>query len=93
MGAVRLPDELQHAVERQVEAGRAESVAAFLEEAVRRLIDDVAAEAEDVRLAAEIGAADIAAGRVTTLETAEQVAGYRERMMARLREGLASEKS
>ncbi len=57
MGAVRLPDELERVIERQVAEGRADSPAAFVEEAVRRLVDEIRAEEEDVRQAAEAGVA------------------------------------
>lgn len=89
MGVVQLPDELQRAIERQVEAGRATSAAAFLEEAVLRLIDDAHAEDGDIRGAAHVGVADIEAGRYTTLATPEDSQLLHERMMARLRESLA----
>ena len=39
MGAVQLPDELQHVIEREVAEGRASSPAALVEEAVMRLVD------------------------------------------------------
>ena len=57
MGAMQVPDELQRVIERQVEEGRAASVAAFPEEAVRRFIEDAHAEEEEVRGAAQAGAA------------------------------------
>ena len=44
MGVIQLPDELQRVIERQVAEGRAASSAAFLEEAVRRLVDETRGE-------------------------------------------------
>ena len=85
MGVVQLPDELQRVIERQVADGRATSPAAFLEEAVRRLVDDAKAEEDDLQHAAEAGAADIDAGRYTTVATPEDERRLRDDMMARLR--------
>ena len=39
MGVIQLPDELQQVIEREVAEGRAISPAAFLQEAVMRLVD------------------------------------------------------
>ena len=89
MGAVQLPDELQRVIERQVAEGRATSTAAFLEEAVLRLVDDARLEADDVRAATEAGIADIEAGRHTTVAGAEDGRRLREQMMARLRVSLS----
>ena len=71
MGVVQLPDELQHLIERQVAQGRAASPAAFLEEAVLRLVDETRAEEDAVRHAVEAGSADIEAGRYTMIATRE----------------------
>ena len=90
MGMVQLPDELERVIERQVAEGRADSPAAFLEEAVRRLIDETRAEEDDVRQAAEAGVADIEAGRYTTVATQEDEHLLQERLMARLRARLAA---
>ena len=67
MGAVQLPDDLQRVIERQIAEGRAVSTAAFLAEAVHRLLDDARLEAHDVRASAQAGIADLAAGRQTTV--------------------------
>ena len=80
MGAVQLPDELQCAIDRQVEQGRAPSVLAFVEEAVSRLIDDARAEEDDIAAAVEAGLADAKAGRYITVTSAEDS----ERLQARL---------
>ncbi len=91
MGAVQLPDELERAIERQVEQGRAASAAAFLQEAVSRLIEDAEAEEDDIRRAAAAGIADIEAGRFTTVATPEDDRVLGERLMARLRESLTAD--
>ncbi len=91
MGAVQLPDELERVIERQVAEGRAASPAAFLEEAVRRLVEETRAEEDDVRQAAEAGVADIDAGRYTTVATQEDGQLLRERLMTRLRARLAAD--
>ena len=84
MGAIQLPDELERVIERQVAEGRAASPTAFLEEAVRRLVDETRAEEDEVRQAAEAGAADIEAGRYTTVATPEDEQLLRQRLTARL---------
>lgn len=70
MGVVQLPDHVRDIIARQVAEGRFESEAAFIEEAVLRLADDVdAAEPATPAFIAAIeeGLADIAAGRCTTV--------------------------
>lgn len=91
MGAVHLSDELQRVIERQVREGRATSAAAFLEEAVLRLVEDTHSEEEDVRRAVQAGIADIEAGLYATVTTPEDGQLLHERMMVRLRESLASD--
>ncbi len=91
MGAIQLPDELEQAIERQVEQDRAASVAAFLHEAVLRLIEDGQAEEDDIRRAAAAGSADIEAGRFATVATPEDYRAPNERLMARLRESLTAD--
>jgi Arc/MetJ-type ribon-helix-helix transcriptional regulator len=88
MGAIQLPDELQQAIEQQVEQGRAASPTAFLQEAVLRLIEDKEAEEADIRRAAETGIADMEAGRYVTVATPEDARLLDERLMSRLRESL-----
>ena len=90
MGAVQLSDELQRKIERQVAEGQATSTAAFLEEAVLRLIDDARLEDEEIHAAAQAGIADMAAGRYTTVATPEETERLQERLMARLRAGLSA---
>lgn len=91
MGAIQLPDELQRMIDQQVAEGRATSTAAFLEEAVLRLIDAVRSEEEDVVAAAQAGIADIEAGRYLTISTPEDKQRLHERLMARLRANLGAE--
>ena len=90
MGVVQLPDELQRVIERQVAEGRAASPAAFLEEAVMRLVDEAGAEEDAIRQASEAGSADIAAGRYTTLATPGDGQALQERLMARVQARLAA---
>lgn len=91
MGAIQLPDELQRMIEQQVAEGRATSMAAFLEEAVLRLIDAVRSEQEDIAAAARAGITDIEAGRYSTISSPEDEQRLHERLMARLRANLAAE--
>ncbi|MEO8716358.1 MAG: hypothetical protein ABI369_15235 [Acetobacteraceae bacterium] len=85
MGVIQLPDELQLAIERQVADGRARSAAAFLEEAVLRLIDEARSEEEEVIAAAQAGIDDIEEGRFTTVGTPEDGQDLHGRTMSRLR--------
>ena len=89
MGAVQLPDELQRVIERQVAEGRATSPAAFLEEAVMRLVDEARSEEDEVAGAVQAGLADIEAGRYTTVSGDASRQLVHERIMARLRARLA----
>ncbi len=92
MGAIQLPDELQRVIEGEVAEGRAASAAAFLEEAVLRLVEDAHAEEEETHRAAQAGIADAEAGRYTIVGTPEDGQRLHARMMARLRERLAADK-
>src|SRR5579875_1079489 len=80
MGAVQLSDELERVIEQQVAEGRAKDQAAFLEEAVMRLVDDHRAEDEDIRRAIATGTADADAGHYTTIATPQD----RDRLQARV---------
>ena len=90
MGVVQLPDELQRVIERQVAEGRAASPAAFLEEAVRRLVDETSGEEDEVLQAVEAGLADIEAGRYVTVATPEDERCVHDGMMARLQARLSA---
>ena len=91
MGVVQLPDKIQRVIERQVAEGRAASPAAFLEEAVMRLVDEAYAEEEAIRRAVEAGLADIEAGCYTTVATPEDQQLLQERLMTRLQARLAAD--
>ena len=84
MGVVQLPDELQRVIERQVAEGRAASSAAFLEEAVRRLVDEATVEEGELLRAVEAGSADMEAGRYVTVATPEDERRVQDGMMTRL---------
>ena len=91
MGVVHLPDELERVIERQVAHGRAASPAAFLEEAVMRLVDESRAEEEKIHEAAEAGVADAEAGRYTTIATPADAQLLQERLLAKLQARLAAD--
>ena len=90
MGVVQLPDELQRVIERQVAEGRAASPAAFLEEAVRRLVDETRGEDDELRQAVEAGSGDIEAGRYVTVATPEDERRIHNGMMARMQARLST---
>jgi Arc/MetJ-type ribon-helix-helix transcriptional regulator len=90
MGVVQLPDELQRVIERQVAEGRAASSAAFLEEAVRRLVDETTGEESELLRAVEAGSADIEAGRYETVATPGDERRVHEGMMTRLQARLSA---
>ena len=91
MGVIQLPDELQRVIERQVAEGRAASPAAFLEEAVRRLVDETTGEEDELLQAVEGGSADIEAGRYVTVATPEDQRRAHDGMMARLQARLSAD--
>lgn len=91
MGVVQLPDELQGVIERQVAQGRASSPLAFLEDAVMRLVEESAAEEDEILRSAEAGLADIAAGRFTTISTSYDQQQLHTRLMDRLKAPLAAD--
>jgi predicted transcriptional regulator len=90
MGVVQLPDELQRVIERQVAEGRAASTAAFLEEAIRRLVDETRDEEDELLQTVEAGSADIEAGRYVTVATLEDERRAQDGMMARLQARLSA---
>jgi Arc/MetJ-type ribon-helix-helix transcriptional regulator len=91
MGVVQLPEELQRVVERQVAEGRASSPSAFLEEAIMRLVDESAAEEDELRQAVAAGSTDIAAGRYRTVATADDERRLQADMMTRLQSRLSTD--
>lgn len=90
-GSSSIPDDLERAIERQVAEGRATSSAAFVQEAVSRLLEDTDAEQDDIERAAFAGLADAGAGRTTTIATPADEQALHERLMTRLRDRLAAE--
>jgi Arc/MetJ-type ribon-helix-helix transcriptional regulator len=91
MGVVQLPDELQLVIERQVAEGRAASPAAFLEEAVMRLVEEASGEEDELGRVVEAGSADIDSGRTTSVATPEDRQRLQDGIMARLRSRLSDE--
>lgn len=91
MGVIQLPDELERMIERQVAEGRAASPTAFLEEAVLRLVDEARIEEDELRRGVEAGAADIEAGRCTTVATPADERRLHDALMARLRSRLSAD--
>lgn len=89
MGVVHLPDALQAEIDRQVAEGRAQSAAEFVEEAVRRMIEDLDEGQDELAAMVQRGISDIESGRYVTLETEEDWDRLHERAMARVRARLA----
>ena len=69
MGAIQLPDEIERAIERQVEEGRAKSVADFVQAAVTRMIEDLEGEEDELARLVKEGIAAIEGGDYVTLST------------------------
>lgn len=88
---IRLPDEVQKVIERQVAEGRAADVTEFLSEAARRYAEDLDLE-DDLAAEARAGIADIEAGRYRTIATPEDAEAWHQEKMARLRDRLAADK-
>jgi Arc/MetJ-type ribon-helix-helix transcriptional regulator len=88
---VRLPEEIQEIIDRQVAAGRVESTDAYLVEAARRFAEDLGVE-DEIAAEAKAGIADVEAGRYVTIATPEDAEALHERTMARLRDRLAADK-
>lgn len=87
---VRLPDEVQEIINRQVAEGRAADAAEFLVEAARRYAEDLDLEG-DLVTEAKAGIADIEAGRFRTISTREDAEAWHQEKMARLRDRLVAE--
>jgi Arc/MetJ-type ribon-helix-helix transcriptional regulator len=81
---VRLPEEIQAIIDRQVAAGRIASADAYLVEAARRFAEDLAGE-DEIVAEARAGIADAEAARFVTVATPEDAETMQERTMARLR--------
>lgn len=87
---VRLPDEIQAIIDRQIAAGRVESADAYLVEAALRFAADIEVE-DEILSEANAGIADAEAGRFVTIATSEDAEGWHERMMTRVRDRLAAD--
>lgn len=87
---VRLPDEVQEIINRQVAEGRAADAAEFLAEAARRYAEDLDLEG-DLVTEAKAGIADIEAGRFRTITMREDAETWHQDKMARVRDRLAVE--
>lgn len=85
---VRLPDEVQAVIDRQVAEGRAADATEWLVEAARRYAEDLERE-DELAVEAKAGIADIEAGRYRTITTPEDAEVWHQEKMARLRERLA----
>lgn len=88
MGAIQLPDAVRRVIDHAIAEGRASSAEAFLEEAVLRLAEATEAEEADLRGAAERGIADIDAGRFAIIASPDDDEALRQRLTARLHDGL-----
>lgn len=88
---VRLPEEIQAIIDRQVASGRVESADAYLVEAARRFAEDLAVE-DEIVAEAKTGIADAEAGRYVTIATPDDAEAFHQRAMARLRDRLAADK-
>ncbi len=88
---VRLPEELQEVVKRQVAEGRAADLDAFMAEAAWRYAEDLELE-DDLIAEARAGIADIEAGRYTTIVTREDLAAKEADVITRVRNRLAADK-
>jgi Arc/MetJ-type ribon-helix-helix transcriptional regulator len=85
MSTVELSDHLRQVIAQQIAKGRAESEAAYLEEAVRRYADDLDAEDEIVAIAEE-GIRDIESERYATILSREDAELLHQRAISRLRD-------
>ena len=78
-------------IEQQVAEGRTSSQAAFLEEAVMRLVDETRAEEDELQEAVRAGSNDIDAGRYRMVTSPKDERRLRNGMMARLRTRLSND--
>jgi Arc/MetJ-type ribon-helix-helix transcriptional regulator len=90
MGVVELPDAVQSMIDREVAEGRAASAAAFVEEAILRLVDSANLEEAEVAAVAAAGSADIQAGQYRTIATQEDEEALRARLMSKLQSNLGA---
>lgn len=87
---VRLPDEIQAIIDRQIAAGRVESADAYLVEAARRFAADIEAE-DEIVAEANAGIASADAGFSVTIAAPAAAEAWHEQMMARVRDRLAAD--
>jgi Arc/MetJ-type ribon-helix-helix transcriptional regulator len=88
---VRLPDEVQAVIDRQVAEGRVADATEFLAEAARRFAEDLELE-DDLMAEAKAGIDDIEAGRYRLVSTREDLAAMASEVMVRVRDRLAADK-
>lgn len=88
---VKLPEEIQVIIDRQVASGRVASADAYLVEAALRFAEELEFE-DELSAEAEAGIADAEAGRYVTISTPEDAEAFHERAMARLRDRLAADR-
>ena len=95
MGAIHLPEQIDRLIEEKVAEGRSSSPAAFVEEAVLRLLENDAeleyGATDELREIIARGEADYAAGRYIEINTPEQHHRFWASMMERVKARLASE--
>jgi predicted transcriptional regulator len=80
MGVVHLPEELRVAVEREVAEGRAESVEAFVEDAVQSALEGQIVPSEELRAVIREGLADLEAGRYVEFENLAEFGAYLDKL-------------
>ncbi len=88
--SIQLSEELVRTIESHVQDGHAASPAALLEEAVRRFVEDVRGEEDDIERAALLGIADADAGRTTTIASAADEQALHDRLTARVKSRLGA---
>ncbi len=84
-GILHLPDEIGKMIDSEVALGRALTASDFVEEAVRRFIDDAHAEEDEIAAVMASGIADIEAGRFVLIDDPEESSRVFEGIVARAR--------
>jgi len=87
---VRLPDDIQAIIDRQVAPGRVPNPSAYLLEAARRFAEDLEME-DEIAAEALAGIADAEAGRFATIATPADTEAWQARTMGRLRDRLVAD--
>jgi Arc/MetJ-type ribon-helix-helix transcriptional regulator len=90
MSTVQLPDHLRQVIAQQIAQGRAESEAAYIEEAVRRYAEDLDTE-DEIAATAEQGIRDIEAERYATISSREDAELLHQRAITRLGDQLSAD--